>query len=376
MLNSGRNENKKRLLILCQNQFGYHVDAYYYCKYLKEHFDITYLGWNHNLPEISMAEVNVIMVPRTGSVAARHVRYLSAALSEIRRGRHDIHFIKYFRACLLLKILNPQKRYVLDLRSGHISNQPISRFIFDLVIKGESLFFNNLTVISQSLAKRFGLAKRATILPLGADRLSATTKTFESLKLLYVGTLSERNIHHTLLGFAKFYNEFKDRLAIHYTIIGAGAHGEEDRLIEIVESEGLSSVVSVLGRIPHDQLKPYFNEHNVGVSFVPMTNYFDVQPVTKTFEYLLSGMPVIATATSENKLVLHENNGVLIEDSPDGFYMGLRLFYERSFSYNSSVISDEASEYRWESIVDNLGKYLDDICLLPGGYGSRLMDNS
>ncbi|MFW8602217.1 glycosyltransferase [Desulfobacterota bacterium M19] len=357
-----RNRTRKKLLILCQNQFGYHVDAYYYCKYLREHFDITYLCWDYGLPEILMPEVNIIFVPRTGSIVARYSRYLSAALSEIRREQYDIHFIKYFRACFLLKVFNFQKQFVLDLRSGHISGRVVNRYVFDLLTRGETLFFRNITVISKSLARRSGLEKRAIILPLGADRLSRTKKTFESLRLLYVGTLTERNINQTLLGFMKFYNEFKDRIETHYTIIGTGVCDEEDRLRAIVRSKGLSTVVSVLGRIPHDRLKPYFDSHNVGVSFVPMTDYFDVQPVTKTFEYLLSGMPVIATATSENKLVLTHDNGVLIEDSPQGFYLGLKLLSERASSYNSGMIGREASKYLWTFIVKNFHKYLEENC--------------
>lgn len=362
ILVNNQSRNRRKLLIMCQNQFGYHIDTYYYCKYLKETFEITYICWDYNLPAIAMEKVNVIAVPRTGNVISRYVRYLSATLSEIRKGKYDVHFIKYFRACFLLKVLSPQKQFVLDLRSGHISGKAVSRCIFNFVIKGESLFFGNITVISQGLARRLGLEKRAIILPLGADRLSIEGKTFASLKLLYVGTLTQRNIDQSLLGFAEFYNEFKNKIDMHYTIIGSGAHGEENKLREMVESKKLSSVVSVQGRIPHDQLKPYFDSHNVGVSFVPMTDYFDVQPATKTFEYLLSGMPVIATATSENKLVLNNDNGVLVEDSPASFYQGLKLFYERSGSYDSSRISNESSKYRWELIVSKLSNYLTEIC--------------
>lgn len=353
---------RRKLLLLCQNQFGYHIDTYYYCKYLRYQFDITYLCWDYGLPTMSMGKVKVLSVPRNGNVIHRNARYLSAAFSEIRSGEYDIHFVKYFRACFLLGVFNPQKLFVLDIRSGHISGRPLSRYLFDFVIKGESLFFKNITVISQSLAKRLGLEKKTTILPLGADRLSTETKTFESLKLLYVGTLVQRNIDLSLLGFAEFYNEFKNKIDVYYTIIGGGAHGEENKLREVVESKKLSAVVSICGRIPHDQLKPYFDSHNVGVSFVPMTDYFDVQPVTKTFEYLLSGMPVIATATSENRLVVNDDNGVLVHDSADSFYQGLKLLHARDSFYKSNKISSEVSKYRWEPIVSQLSNYLNEIC--------------
>lgn len=41
-----------------------------------------------------------------------------------------------------------------------------------------------------------------------------------------------------------------------------------------------------------------------------MTEYYDSQPPTKTFEYALSGLYVLATKTRENEKVITNDNGV------------------------------------------------------------------
>jgi glycosyltransferase involved in cell wall biosynthesis len=92
---------------------------------------------------------------------------------------------------------------------------------------------------------------------------------------------------------------------------------------------------------------------------VPMTPYFEYQPVTKLFEYMLSGMPVIATNTYENRLIVNENNGVLINDTSEDFCNGLLTIYNKRNSFNSSEIRRSVESYTWGNIVNtNLKPYL------------------
>ena len=93
-----------------------------------------------------------------------------------------------------------------------------------------------------------------------------------------------------------------------------------------------------------------------------MTDFFDVQPVTKTFEHLVSGMPVIATATSENRLVVNEENGVLIDDTATGFYEGLKQLAAQKGSFDSEKIMRDSEKYQWRSIVAAMQEYLLGLC--------------
>jgi glycosyltransferase involved in cell wall biosynthesis len=254
---------------------------------------------------------------------------------------------------------------VFDIRTGSISENALFRTSYDSLLLFESKFFRHVTIISESLSKKFNLTKKATIVPLGSEPISVTSKSFDSLHLLYVGTLSGRHIDKTLIAFSRFYNEHKRDIPMSYTIIGDGPHAEIEQLDEIAEEFSLSSVVNITGRIPFTELKPYFDSHNIGVSFVPITDFFDVQPVTKTFDYLLSGMPVIATATYENKKVISDSNGVLIDDSIDDFYKGIQNIWDNKKRYKSEQIVTTSSQYRWNDIINNLGNYLDKIRTKP-----------
>ena len=350
----------KQLIIINQIQFGYNNATYYYCKYLKKDFNIVYICWDHELPKIKMDGVEVAYVSRKGSVPVRTFRFLRVAIGRVNY-KEEIIFIKYFKGVsLVLRLLRPWNPIVLDIRTGAVYKNPWRRKFSDARLKFETQFFKNVTVISKSLAEKLGIAHKAHILPLGADVISSKTKTFDGLHLLYVGTLFNRDIHIAVQGFKKFYDKFKGQLPLSFTIIGDGPHNEAQGLKTMVAELGLSEVVKVIGEIPHPELRPYFDACNIGVSYVPMTDYYDCQPVTKTFEYLLSGMPVIATGTVENKTVINNQNGVLIGDTAEDFFSGIKSIFNKK--YESDKIRLTSQGYTWENIVqNNLRKYLKNL---------------
>ena len=351
---------KKRLLIINQRQFGYHSDTYYYSKYLRERFDTSYLCWDYKYPRMVMDRVRIIYVSRRGNLAVRNLRFIRQALKEVRNGYH-IHMIKYFRGCALLRLAYPRQSFLLDIRSGSVNPKTIKRIAYNNFMTIEARCFTQTSVISQSLARKLGLEKKAYILPIGSDILSGTQKRFDALNFLYVGTLHNRNIDMTLEGFARFYHEYKNRIRIHYTVVGSGYNQEVEILRQSARHLGLQDAVKILGEIPHDRIRPLFDSHNIGISFIPKTDYFDVQPPTKTFEYLLSGMPVLATDTLENKAVIHQENGVLIPDTPQGIYTGLVRIYQTRKMFDSRTIRDDALPHTWERIAADLTRTLDTL---------------
>ena len=86
------------------------------------------------------------------------------------------------------------------------------------------------SIISQSLGQKLGVPNNSLILPLGSDIISLTKKAVPPMRLLYVGTLYNRNIDQTIKGFSKFYHEYKNETEISYTIIGSGLHDEVNEL--------------------------------------------------------------------------------------------------------------------------------------------------
>lgn len=342
----------KNIIIISQEQFGYKNSSYYYCKYLKYDFEIVYVCWNYGLPKIEMDGVKVIYVNRKGNFLLRSIRFLQQALGQIGDERYIV-FTMYFKGVsLALRILRPRNCFVLDIRTGSVNKNPIVRWLQDARLKFEARFFRHVTVISYSLAEKLCLAENSHILPLGADVISLVEKSFDNLCLLYVGTLYNRNIDVTIHGFKKFYDELKDKIPISYTIIGNGPNKEEESLRDLVIRLELTNVVTVTGTIQHTLLKPWFDSANAGVSYVPLTEYYDCQPVTKTFEYLLSGIPVIATNTSENRRIINQENGILVGDSSDEFYSGLKMISAEKKFYSTKIRNSNKC-YSWKNIVNN-----------------------
>ncbi|MEA3499544.1 MAG: glycosyltransferase [Candidatus Marinimicrobia bacterium] len=352
----------KKLLIINQSQFGYHLDTYYYCKYLKDDFDITYICWDYVKKRIEMNKIDVKYVSRDGNLVIRNIRFIINVIKEIKNNKYNIHFIKYFRGCSVLKILFPLKNFIFDIRTSSPNKSKFRRSIYDKFMKFESKFYKNITIITESLRNKLKIYKNKTfILPLGADVISNKKREFNEMNLIYVGILSNRNIEETIIGFEKFYKQNKQQTNMKYTIIGDGYYNEIEELKMLVKEKGLDNVVEITGYVHHNDLEKYFDTHNIGISYVPKTEFFDVQPPTKTFEYLLSGMPVVATNTLENVKVINSKNGVLIDDNSEGFYKGLIELNKSRKKYNSSTITKSVEQYKWESIVNNFKKYLEKI---------------
>jgi glycosyltransferase involved in cell wall biosynthesis len=304
-----------------------------------------------------MNNISIQYISRSGNILIRNIRYIKAAISYLRNNPIDICFIKYFRGCSILRILFPKKIFIFDIRSGSITQNRLSRIFVDSLIRFESFFFQHVTIISHPLAVKFNLSKRAKILPIGSIPLSSSEKIFNHLNLIYVGTLSNRHIEKTVLGFALFIKNAPTTTRYSYTIIGDGYWGEVESLRSLVKELNLTEQIKIVGRLPFEQLPEYFDQHNIGVSFVPLTPYFDIQPVSKTFDYLLSGMVVLATATSENRLVIDNTNGFLINDTIEDFAKGLTHILAERNRFSSSEIRSKSQKFHWQLIVNDLENY-------------------
>lgn len=341
--------SKKSILIIIKNQFGYHTDYTKYCEYLNSEFNITYLCFDAGYEKLVMNNVNVKYIKVSGPKVFRGIRFLIACFMNI-INNDKVVFIDYFEKCHLLKNLFPSKKMILNIRTLSVIPQKTIRVRQDLNLRKACAIFDHITPISIGVAKELRLSpKKFTIVPVGADNISITNKSFGSLRLLYVGSLNGRNIIHTILGLSYFIRKYP-KIPISYDIIGDGT--EVEQLNQIINELELSSIVKLHGRISHFKLKPFFDNSNIGISYIPMTEYFDFQPPTKTFEYILSGIPCIATKTNENKKLIKDVNGVLCCDNPESFSRGLEVVYKKRSSYDSKVIRESLKEYTWNKIVD------------------------
>ena len=116
------------------------------------------------------------------------------------------------------------------------------------------------------------------------------------------------------------------------------------------------------GRKNHVELIPYLNRCNIGVAYVPITDYYKYQPATKIIEYVLSGLVCIATNTHENKYLINSINGILCNDTARDFALKLNELSKNLKKLDSQTIRNSLIQHEWQSIVNlNLKPFINSI---------------
>jgi len=196
--------------------------------------------------------------------------------------------------------------------------------------------------------------------------ISITPKIFDRIRMLYLGTLSGRDIHRTIYGLKEYLDTNPEIEVERYDIIGTGQKEYIDLCEKAVKDTELSNIIYLHGYLNDKEISSYFDEANVGVAYLPNTPYYSNVICTKLLEYLLSGIPTIAVATNENKKIINDRNGVLIEDNEHSFAQGLHLIAKRFSSYSSEEIiknvGKESLSYKVRNeIVPTFNKIIDEI---------------
>ncbi len=345
---------KNKLLFVNQTQFGYHIDYLQYCKYLKQDFDITFLCWDYNLKKINESDINIHYVNRRGNIIIRNLRFIKYVLNSIKSQPFNFVFIHYFRGVSFISLLSKKKQALhLDIRTGFISPNYINRTFNNAILSIESLFFKSISIISIGLRNKLHIKESAFILPLGASQIYVEHHNKIKLHLLYVGTFTNRNLKDTIDGFYQFLKN-QTHKDFYYTIVGNGWKDEKKELENKINELGLQKNINLTGYVPYNELLQYYEIANVGVSYIPITPYYEFQPATKTFEYLMAGMPVIATQTYENKEVINQTNGVLISDNPQSFANGISQIYNTMDIFDKKKIKQSVEKHEWCTIIQKM----------------------
>lgn len=343
--------SKPRLIIIDKHQFGYLTDPYKWCEYLREYYDITVLSGDLGAKKMKMAGVNVHYVPFTIPYYLRASLFVLASLM-ICWFLPGTIVVEYFKQCSILKKLTPWRNIIVDVRTLSINPDEKCRENTNRLLIEECGKFNLVTAISEGVAKQMNLPG-IQVVPLGSDVISHVKKAYTGdVNMLYIGTLRWRRVEDTVRGVRHFLDANPD-VHLKYDIIGDGEPGQVEQFRELVTNLELENVVTVHGRIPYDALEPYYKDANVGVCYVPVTKYYDDQPPTKTFEYILSGLYCVATATKSNRELITPENGVLIDDTPESFAEGIAHFIRVAPDLKESTLRNSLKDSTWEYIIKN-----------------------
>ena len=110
------------------------------------------------------------------------------------------------------------------------------------------------------------------------------------------------------------------------------------------------------GFVSYSEVPLYLNAADVGISFIPQTKEYDVQPPRKTVDYLACGLPVIATDTKGNKRFVKDGeNGFLVNDTRECIASGMkRLLNFKQYEKMKKFARQSVIQYDYENIIDSI----------------------
>lgn len=343
--------SQKKILIIDKHRFGELTDSYKWCMYLKAEYLVTIVCFASSITQ-NCDGLKLKACPMLKNRIIRGIVFLLTAIWHILWHRGAIIVI-YFEKCHILKRLFSSRKMLLDIRTLSIAKNPLTREIQDEKIRHTCILYDYVTAISSGVANKINLPqKKINILPLGADIISKQPKQYSLLKLLYVGTFNGRNIEDTINGIAIFCKKHPE-IHLTYDIIGDGHNNELEIFKKLINQYNLENIIKLHGRLSPVRLKPFFDSCNVGISYIPITDYYNFQPPTKTFEYALSGLYTIATATEANKEIINDNNGMLINDSAEAFANAIEAILSKN-NFDEIAIRNSLIKYNWKEIVSTI----------------------
>jgi hypothetical protein len=251
---------KPKMIIAYPNQFGYHTDSYKYCEHLLDIFDIIYICFDQGFERLDLTHVKVVYMPYDIGKFKRLINFYSFLISLTWKDKIDVIFTIRFKYCFIIGLFARAQVKILDYRSGDLRSVPISRWLYNILMRFDALFFQNISAISEGLRDILKLEKQQTlILPLGADIISDQKRSFNRLDLIYVGTLSLRNIDQTIDGISLFLSKHEElSTSLTYTIIGFGNEQEEEGIKSSISRTGLDDIIRFVGRKKYTDLPAYF----------------------------------------------------------------------------------------------------------------------
>jgi len=141
----------------------------------------------------------------------------------------------------------------------------------------------------------------------------------KKINLISVGRLHYDKGFHVLLKVLDRLNKEKLLSNVHYTLVGDGP--EYNNLKNLIKEYRLSDKVSMVG----NQSNPF--------AYVKSSDMFILSSFHESFgnvmiESLILGVPVLATRVATIDEILEEKNGMIVENSEEGLYKGLKTILE------------------------------------------------
>lgn len=200
------------------------------------------------------------------------------------------------------------------------------------------------------------------LLPLGVDtkKFTVNHEDRESIRFVYIGSIKKRR------GIDRFVSGLKGLSAAEQEIIEfhlyGGADGGHIRELQQM-SHGEAFDFRYHGHFPHDEVPEVLQAADVGVSPLPNLEAYRVSSPAKVYEYLASGLPVLASDITAHRRILDDECAFLVDPKPEQYIGAIRNIVsdreQLSSMSKSARVRAEAND--WSVRFNQLSKRLSQV---------------
>lgn len=180
--------------------------------------------------------------------------------------------------------------------------------------------------------------------------LENTANDISPVRLIYVGTVSEQRGRDVMLDAMAILA--KEHVDAHLTIIGADEKQLrfcEDR----IQMLDIKDFVTVIERISGAQVPAYLLQADAGICLWEKSPWYEFNPPTKLFEYLVAGLPVLASnIRTHTRYIQDWNNGLIFEYDKDSLAKSIASLCQYSNRIPHLKLNAKATgqQYSWSKL--------------------------
>jgi len=220
--------------------------------------------------------------------------------------------------------------------------------------------------------------QRVNLIYMGVDKNFVQSSRHQTapprlpLRLIYVGTVNKARGRDLMLEAIKLVN--REQPIAHLTLVGADEE-EIGYCRRYAVRLGISAEVRVCGRVGGDAIPDILKDADAGLCLWEDQPWWRFNPPTKLFEYLVSGLPVLASdIRTHTQYISHGHNGLIFKY--DSFSLGKAI---RQLAHGRHELHDLKSraqesgrQYLWDSIEPEFLQAIRSLHVDPQGAGNLL----
>jgi glycosyltransferase involved in cell wall biosynthesis len=367
-----QSQHKRRCVVItrfARSQPGY-LDFAYRIVALSKRYEVTLIS-DHQLavPEMAINGVRQHVLPG-GESQLGWFRYLWNAARFIRHQRPDCVILLHTLAAPLTHLLGnvPTALYwnehAIRLKSTtpthflkRIYQDWRHRFFFIDAARRADLLMPIGEAHQEDLLAQGCKPARTRLIYMGVDECfrgvafrRVRQDLSEPLELIYTGTVQKARGRDVML--EAMAQAIKAGVSVRLTMVGASPE-ELAYCNDYARQLGVADAVTMHGRVPGHEIPAYIAQADAGICIWEDKPWWRFNPPTKLFEYLVAGLPVLASnICTHTQYIEHGRNGLIFEYDSSSLAHAIRGLWERRAELPSfkQRAFESSTPYMWENI--------------------------